>query len=1206
MTALGYKDLAPVDDIENGDVYLDALEFALQNERVRNIALAGAYGSGKSSVIETFLRQRSISDKFLKISMASFFTENTGGKNECEKPQEQVFLDIHEIEQGILKQLFYKVEPREIPQSRYRKLHVEEPWRHIFWSGLFLFMSLIFSWVFIPKYLEEVVGQIIIAGDKLGLSYITSVIFFSILFYIFLIIMIYKSRMILSGIKIKGLTLFADVQVEYNESEGSVFNKNLDEIVYFFEKTGYRIIFFEDLDRLNNPKIFVHLRELNYLLNNDDVIQHKPVVFVYAIRDDLLSKDERTKFFDFIIPVIPVINPTNSGDILLKWLYDEKNGQEHDISESFVLDISLYIDDMRLLQNIYNEYLIYKRTLNSQQELLLSDEKMMAMIVFKNLYPSDFADIQMERGIIKQAFFDKMQYIIRKKEEYQEHIDEFIGFLETAEHDTLASVKELKSMMLVALAEWNGITKSIVGETTVSFADIMKEDFMFADLEQMSQARVCYVTYYGDSMERNVDVKDFIQPYSSRWEALYEGQKERKALLQTNLEALREVQGMLSGCLMKDLFLLSGHGEEILSPSVVQNKLLVFLLRRGYIDETYADYINYFKGRSISAGDKNFILAIKHQEGKEFSYPINKVDNVIRHLQTYEFAQKEIYNFDLLEGLLSKDKVDVKLDTFLKQLSDENPHSWKFISEFVYVTKEPGKFIQLLARRWKGMWKYIDRIEPLYDNKLNYLALIVENLDSHMISDLNIDNSIRNIFEEHLDILQQLSSRVHNTMQINKAIKAVDVKFRYIKIGNVPPVVLDYVFENMCYVINAAMIQNVIAYKEPPLLSDFPSKGYSVIKKVHDQTLMTYVHENLDIFVKEVILSQQSAHDELEDIIELLEQFVDRLDICEPLIQCEKFQIKDLKSCCKSHIDKFRDNVIRIWEMLLLYEKVDITWANVIIHWELAHMTGVLREFIDIHAETLSTKEHHIVDEVFIRNFIAADFKMDTFRFLLPILRLPQFDLDIEEIDNDKLAVMIDCNYFLFTREYYEKIYEKEDTSLAYSYILRNQNEFVNQFEGISMNNDLFELIILSQEIEFKVKTMVFAEYAEEYMTENVAKNMVAIGLIGEAKIFFKAWACPLSPSERQKLMFAHLQELKADDFEIVFREMLAPYKAFSDRSRRHYVWLSISQEDKELAKRLKQLDYISSYKEDIRPKNGQWKGDLGERGVACYVKLKG
>ncbi len=41
--------------------------------------------------------------------------------------------------------------------------------------------------------------------------------------------------------------------------------------MYFFEETGYKTVFFEDLDRLDDPKIFVHLRELNNLLNNDDV-----------------------------------------------------------------------------------------------------------------------------------------------------------------------------------------------------------------------------------------------------------------------------------------------------------------------------------------------------------------------------------------------------------------------------------------------------------------------------------------------------------------------------------------------------------------------------------------------------------------------------------------------------------------------------------------------------------------------------------------------------------------------------------------------------------------------------------------------------------------------------------------------------------------------------------------------------------------------
>lgn len=50
-----YKDLTPIDNINNGDEYLNALEWALNNPKVKNIALAGPYGAGKSSIIETYL-----------------------------------------------------------------------------------------------------------------------------------------------------------------------------------------------------------------------------------------------------------------------------------------------------------------------------------------------------------------------------------------------------------------------------------------------------------------------------------------------------------------------------------------------------------------------------------------------------------------------------------------------------------------------------------------------------------------------------------------------------------------------------------------------------------------------------------------------------------------------------------------------------------------------------------------------------------------------------------------------------------------------------------------------------------------------------------------------------------------------------------------------------------------------------------------------
>lgn len=42
-----YRDLAPIDNIENGDKYIEALNWAFQNKKVKNIALTGPYGAGK-------------------------------------------------------------------------------------------------------------------------------------------------------------------------------------------------------------------------------------------------------------------------------------------------------------------------------------------------------------------------------------------------------------------------------------------------------------------------------------------------------------------------------------------------------------------------------------------------------------------------------------------------------------------------------------------------------------------------------------------------------------------------------------------------------------------------------------------------------------------------------------------------------------------------------------------------------------------------------------------------------------------------------------------------------------------------------------------------------------------------------------------------------------------------------------------------------
>ena len=105
-----YKDLAPNENIVNGDEYFEALNYGIKNKKVYNIAITGPYGAGKSSVINTYLNKYpEIHDKSLRISLSTF-----EGVDKCDK---------EEIKTEILKQLFYKVDAGKIPDSRYRKIY---------------------------------------------------------------------------------------------------------------------------------------------------------------------------------------------------------------------------------------------------------------------------------------------------------------------------------------------------------------------------------------------------------------------------------------------------------------------------------------------------------------------------------------------------------------------------------------------------------------------------------------------------------------------------------------------------------------------------------------------------------------------------------------------------------------------------------------------------------------------------------------------------------------------------------------------------------------------------------------------------------------------------------------------------------------------------------------------------------------------------
>ena len=377
---------------------------AIDHEDIKNIAVTGPYGSGKSSILKTLVEDFKESKKYLSISLATLksgLPDKEEDKENNEQKPEQASVPVadaskeneelnRKIEYSIVQQLIYRESINDLPNSRIKKI-VHTKSFELFWKPLTCIVFIIALWkLFSPSWFvietlsTEIPEQREIVIDSFCLLYILTIMYFSIRGLI-------KSY---SNSKLNKLNL-KDGEIEIKENN-SIFNKHLDEIIYFFQATKYNVVIIEDLDRYETTDIFLKLRELNLILNNAYSTIGRKITFIYAIRDDMFKDTDRTKFFDYITTVIPIINYSNSKEKLTKALRAkgytvEKDG---DFQIEDIEDIAFFIDDMRLLKNIVNEFDQYWKKLGSNgKSHQLKPSKLLAMITYKNFFPEEFVKL---------------------------------------------------------------------------------------------------------------------------------------------------------------------------------------------------------------------------------------------------------------------------------------------------------------------------------------------------------------------------------------------------------------------------------------------------------------------------------------------------------------------------------------------------------------------------------------------------------------------------------------------------------------------------------------------------------------------------------------------------------------------------------------------------------------------------------------------
>jgi len=996
-----FQKLTPLSDADIS-VYQEALDFAFKNSDIKNVAISGAYSSGKSSILETY-KSKCKEYRFIHISLAHFRTP------EQENMESEVTVKESVLEGKILNQLIHQIPAKNIPQTKFKvKKDVSFKCLILLTTFASLFMASV-VYLFTTHRLTDFLFKLPEGWLKNKIAFFFSPYMNIIatlicatcsLVLIYLLIKVQMNKSIFHKISLQG----TEIEI-FEDNDDSYFDKYLNEVLYLFEKIDADVIVFEDMDRFNANGIFERLHEVNTLVNIHRKKNHrstyKPLRFFYLLRDDIFVSKDRTKFFDYIIPVVPVVDNSNSFEQLLK-LLNEGNLLDN-FDQSFLQGLSLYIDDMRILKNIYNEFIIYINRLNTTD---LNWNKMLAIISYKNLFPRDFSDLQLARGFIFTLFEQKPNLVEDALESANVRKQELLERIEWVKSETLTSLQELDD----AYDAKNGrLPRSPYNQNVLT-----KESQEMKVLNDAELSR------------RKMVIKDNLDDNIKNLEADLDAIEREIAL--THTKTLHE---LITRKNIANVFSVSRTNEidevnefkEIKSSDYFD--LLKFLIRNGYVDETYADYMTYFYEDKISSNDKKFLRRITDRRGSDFTYALVAPEKIINSplLRVVEFEQEEALNFDLLEYLLINQGItnySSYLNTLIMQIMKSR--NFVFVSKFYETGKALKQFVMIMNNKWPEFFSLALHGKGLPSSQIRQYS--IDTLcysDNDSIIKSNIDYCLTSYIsqcQDYLDIYQP---------EIEKLIAGfshLGVSFISIDYDKSNDILFDEVYRNSLYAFNfeniALMLRKKYGIEKS---SDIIHKNFTLVQSDIDSPLAKYVSRKMPDYL-EIILA--NCNGSISDDEAIAISLLNNSDI--EIIA--KFRYIKFLSSSISEITNVNES--ELWTELINKNAIPFSVDNLINYFQKFGIDETIIGYINNEPSDVdfSSSVDNFGEEILERLFdavaICNSIKIEKYRKILIDLGYCFENFEADEISNEKLDVLVenkiiqmDSESLIFVREKY-------------------------------------------------------------------------------------------------------------------------------------------------------------------------------------------
>jgi len=939
--------LSPVSDAQIG-TYDTQLTFALTDPDMKNIALSGPYGAGKSSILATY-KTRHPELKFLHISFAHFQdTSRVDGQPTDEK----------RLEGKIINQLIHQLPAQAIPQTHFpllREVDRDKVKGYIYWA---IFWLVLLAFVCFHDAWCGLVDSLSLESIRslLGVTRRKEAVLVAAVICVILAargltdyICLQRNQRILRKVNFKG----ANVDIELFSGENdSYFDRYLNEVLYLFDHVDADVVVFEDIDRYDRNLIFERLREINVLANCIRGQERPPLRFLFLIRDDLFTTKDRTKFFDVIIPVVPVMDGSNSYAMLIRLFgqleEDARPGDE------FLRGVSLYIDDMRLLRNIFNEYAVYYCNYKESNEIELNVDKLLAMVIYKNLFPADYSMLHRGKGYVYTLFYNKPQLVRRKREELPKQLQTLEERLEEIGQEVFQDMNELDAAYYVE----NRRTRiQATGEEDISFSSRAK--YIEAIKANSYEIEYYSVDYYPSGRWVKENVRDKFDRLCKNPEYLeHKAMIEKRADAENLRQQIAEVKNALETLEIMPLreMIDSGNADEIFGATYTNAlgevesyadvkrsgyfPLIPYLIRSGYIDESYQDYMSYYYADGLRREDKVFLRSLLEHNYKGAAYRLEDPCKVVGWMHSGQFETAECLNYQLLDALLltvchseelpkSAVRRGVDCGDRLRRLIRYifKNRAMGFFDGYLWHGKYAADFVEQVNRECENAATWVLGDEVLSDRtKHKYAMQTILHADTYCSRDLEDRHRLSEYVGQNTQFLYAEFAEGEEKRFV-EGIELFQVKFQRLVLtdeewnraedpdrgtttlkNNFG--IMQQIYQRQLYSIN---VQNIMAllrifYKLPPQ-AIVPSKLLTLIYLKDGEPLREYVDRHLE----ECLSALTETDGLLEDGEDVILSVLNREDLCE---KCKVIYVAAL--ACRREISQLKDVQDKaLWPMLM-------------------------------------------------------------------------------------------------------------------------------------------------------------------------------------------------------------------------------------------------------------------------------------------------